>query len=52
VPGDFSSSAFFIVAGCIAAQSVLIIRNVGINPTRTGLLIGAAPDARLFTTTP
>lgn len=38
VPGDFSSSAFFIVAGCIAARKVLTIRNVGINPTRTGLL--------------
>jgi 3-phosphoshikimate 1-carboxyvinyltransferase len=38
VPGDFSSSAFFIVAGCIAAKAVLTIRNVGINPTRTGLL--------------
>jgi 3-phosphoshikimate 1-carboxyvinyltransferase len=38
VPGDFSSSAFFIVAGCIAAKDTLVIRNVGINPTRTGLL--------------
>jgi 3-phosphoshikimate 1-carboxyvinyltransferase len=38
VPGDFSSSAFFIVAGCLAARDVLTIRNVGINPTRTGLL--------------
>jgi 3-phosphoshikimate 1-carboxyvinyltransferase len=38
VPGDFSSAAFFIVAGCIAAREVLTIRNVGINPTRTGLL--------------
>jgi 3-phosphoshikimate 1-carboxyvinyltransferase len=38
VPGDFSSSAFFIVAGCLAAREVFTIRNVGINPTRTGLL--------------
>ena len=38
VPGDFSSAAFFIVAGCLAAQDGLTIRNVGINPTRTGLL--------------
>jgi 3-phosphoshikimate 1-carboxyvinyltransferase len=38
VPGDFSSSAFFIVAGCIAARDTLTIRNVGVNPTRTGLL--------------
>lgn len=39
VPGDFSSAAFFIVAGLIgAAPSGLLIRNVGMNPTRTGLM--------------
>jgi 3-phosphoshikimate 1-carboxyvinyltransferase len=38
VPGDFSSAAFFIVAGTIAGTSPLVIHNVGINPTRTGLL--------------
>jgi 3-phosphoshikimate 1-carboxyvinyltransferase len=39
VPGDFSSAAFFIVAGLLgAAGDGLLIRNVGINPTRTGLL--------------
>ncbi len=38
VPGDFSSAAFFLVAGSIAAQGELAIRNVGMNPTRTGLL--------------
>jgi 3-phosphoshikimate 1-carboxyvinyltransferase len=38
VPGDFSSAAFFIVAGCLAARQGLTIRDVGINPTRTGLL--------------
>ena len=38
VPGDFSSAAFFIVAGCLAADGVLKLRNVGINPSRTGLL--------------
>ncbi len=38
VPGDFSSAAFFLVAGCIAAEKGLLLRNVGINPTRTGLL--------------
>jgi len=38
VPGDFSSAAFFIVAGCLAATQGLTIRNVGCNPTRTGLL--------------
>ncbi len=38
VPGDFSSAAFFIVAGCIAATAPLLVQGVGINPTRTGLL--------------
>ncbi len=38
VPGDFSSAAFFIVAGCLAAQGRFVLRNVGVNPTRTGLL--------------
>ena len=38
VPGDFSSAAFFIVAGCLAAPAGLTVRGVGINPTRTGLL--------------
>jgi 3-phosphoshikimate 1-carboxyvinyltransferase len=38
VPGDFSSAAFFIVAGCLAASDGLTLRGVGINPTRTGLL--------------
>jgi 3-phosphoshikimate 1-carboxyvinyltransferase len=38
VPGDFSSAAFFIVAGCLAAADGLTLRGVGVNPTRTGLL--------------
>jgi 3-phosphoshikimate 1-carboxyvinyltransferase len=38
VPGDFSSAAFFLVAGCIAARDTLTLCNVGINPTRVGLL--------------
>lgn len=38
VPGDFSSAAFFMVAGCLAAESGIVLRGVGINPTRTGLL--------------
>jgi 3-phosphoshikimate 1-carboxyvinyltransferase len=38
VPGDFSSAAFFLVAGCLAADRPLRLTNVGINPTRTGLL--------------
>jgi 3-phosphoshikimate 1-carboxyvinyltransferase len=38
VPGDFSSAAFFIVAACLAARGTFTLTNVGINPTRTGLL--------------
>jgi 3-phosphoshikimate 1-carboxyvinyltransferase len=38
VPGDFSSAAFFIVAALIVPDSELLIKGVGINPTRTGLL--------------
>jgi 3-phosphoshikimate 1-carboxyvinyltransferase len=38
VPGDFSSSAFFLIAGSIGQGTGLTITNVGINPTRTGLL--------------
>jgi len=39
VPGDFSSAAFFIVAGLLgAAPEGLLLENVGLNPTRTGLL--------------
>jgi 3-phosphoshikimate 1-carboxyvinyltransferase len=38
VPADFSSAAFFLVAGCLAAQRGLLLKNVGVNPTRTGLL--------------
>jgi 3-phosphoshikimate 1-carboxyvinyltransferase len=38
VPADFSSAAFFLVAGCLAAERGLLLRNIGINPTRTGLL--------------
>jgi 3-phosphoshikimate 1-carboxyvinyltransferase len=38
VPGDFSSAAFFIVASLIIPGSEIVVKNVGINPTRTGLL--------------
>ncbi|HDH02597.1 MAG TPA: 3-phosphoshikimate 1-carboxyvinyltransferase, partial [Nitrospirae bacterium] len=37
VPGDFSSAAFFMVAAAIIKDSEILIKNVGINPTRTGL---------------
>ena len=38
VPSDISSAAFFIVAGLVTPNSELLIRNVGINPTRSGIL--------------
>ena len=39
VPGDISSAAFWLVAGAIVPGSELLIENVGINPTRTGILV-------------
>ncbi len=38
VPGDISSAAFWLVAGAIVPDSELVIENVGVNPTRTGIL--------------
>ncbi len=38
VPGDLSSAAFFIVAALIVPDSEITVRNVGINPTRTGII--------------
>ena len=38
VPGDISSAAFWLVAGAIVPNSELLITNVGVNPTRTGVL--------------
>ncbi|BAU04956.1 3-phosphoshikimate 1-carboxyvinyltransferase [Fischerella major NIES-592] len=38
VPGDISSAAFWLVAGAIVPNSELVIENVGVNPTRTGIL--------------
>jgi len=38
VPGDLSSAAFFLVAALIVSDSNLVIRGVGLNPTRTTLL--------------
>lgn len=38
VPGDISSAAFWLVAGAIVPDSDLLITNVGVNPTRTGIL--------------
>ncbi|MGN0394478.1 MAG: 3-phosphoshikimate 1-carboxyvinyltransferase [Coprococcus sp.] len=38
VPGDISSAAYFIVAGLITPNSCITIHNVGINPTRDGII--------------
>jgi 3-phosphoshikimate 1-carboxyvinyltransferase len=38
IPGDFSAAAFLIVAALVTPGSEVVIRNVGLNPTRTGLL--------------
>ncbi|HEY6292825.1 MAG TPA: 3-phosphoshikimate 1-carboxyvinyltransferase [Terriglobia bacterium] len=43
VPGDFSSSAFFLAAALGLPESNLVIQNVGLNPTRTTLLDVLAP---------
>ena len=38
IPGDISSTAFFMVGALLVRDSRLIIRNVGLNPTRTGVV--------------
>src|SRR5262249_14884434 len=38
VPGDLSSAAFLLAAGLLKASGELVVRGVGVNPTRTGLL--------------
>jgi 3-phosphoshikimate 1-carboxyvinyltransferase len=38
VPGDVSSAAFFLVAGALAAEGTFLVRDVGMNPTRTGVI--------------
>ncbi len=38
VPGDISSAAFFMVAGLVTPDSELLIRNVGVNPSRSGII--------------
>lgn len=38
VPGDISSAAFFLVLGSLAGRAEIFLPNVGINPTRTGIL--------------
>lgn len=38
VPGDISSAAFFLVAGAICRDSKIVLENVGVNPTRDGII--------------
>ena len=38
VPGDISSAAYFMVLGAVCPDSDITIKNVGINPTRTGII--------------
>ncbi|WP_413366000.1 3-phosphoshikimate 1-carboxyvinyltransferase [Lysinibacillus sp. 3P01SB] len=38
VPGDISSAAFFLVAGAVAQESEVILKNVGVNETRAGII--------------
>lgn len=38
VPGDISSAAFFLTAGLIISDSKITLNNVGLNPTRTGII--------------
>lgn len=38
VPGDISSAAFFLVAGAIVPNSEITLKNVGLNPTRSGII--------------
>jgi 3-phosphoshikimate 1-carboxyvinyltransferase len=38
IPGDISSAAFFLVAGSIGKNSEIVLKKVGVNPTRTGIL--------------
>ena len=38
IPGDLSSAAFFIVAALIVPGSEIVVKNAGINPTRTGVI--------------
>jgi len=48
VPGDISSAAYFLVAGAIHPNARIVIRDCGINPTRTGIIdILLAMGARL-----
>ena len=38
VPGDLSSAAFLVVAACLVDESEVLLENIGMNPTRTGVI--------------
>ncbi len=38
IPGDISSAAFWMIAASIVPESEILVKNVGLNPTRTGIL--------------
>ena len=51
IPGDFSSAAYLLAAGILAESGEVVVRNVGINPTRAGFLrvlerMGAVVEVR------
>ena len=51
VPGDISSAAFFLVLGAVMPNSDIVLKNVGINPTRTGIidvLLDMGADLEIF----
>ncbi|MCJ7556484.1 MAG: 3-phosphoshikimate 1-carboxyvinyltransferase [Gammaproteobacteria bacterium] len=55
VPGDLSSAAFFMVGACLASDRGVTIRNIGVNPTRTGVIdilrkMGAKIDLAMLPT--
>ena len=52
VPGDISSAAFFLAAAALVPDSKLVLRDVGLNPTRTGIIkvlekMGASISVRI-----
>src|SRR3546814_3889125 len=47
VPGDPSSAAFFMVAALITPGSEIVIENVGLNPTRAGLVEVRSEERRV-----
>lgn len=49
VPGDISSAAFFMVLGLLAKSGEILIRNIGLNPARIGILtVLKSMNARIF----